>query len=189
MSTPAAAAALDPAFLEDFARRWHDAWNAHDAQAVAAMCTDDVTVIDPGAGEMRGRDAVVAWVDGTSRAFPDYRFEPPEPPYSASAAEPKAMLAWRMTGTNTGPIEPPGFVATGKPFTLDGVDQWTFRDGALERIRLFYDLNALMQQLGLAPNTGSRTEQAMVMLQKAAVKAGQAASAAMEKSRKGDATA
>ena len=185
MSTTAPGTTLEAAFLDDFTRRWQEAWNAHDGHAVAAMCTDDVEVVDPAAGELRGREAVARWVEETARAFPDYRFDQPDGPYVARD-QLKAIIVWRMVGTNTGPIDPPGFAATGKPFTLDGVDQWTFRDGLLKRLALFYDVNGMMVQLGLAPPPGSRTEQAMVMLQKAAVKAASAASAAMEKSRRGD---
>jgi steroid delta-isomerase-like uncharacterized protein len=157
---------LDRSMLEDFARRWHDAWNRHDAEAVAALCTDDVELFDPGVQHGRGRAAVVAWVRGLDRAFPDYRFEAPEPPYP-STDRPKAIVPWRMTATNTGPIEPPGFAPTGRRMVLEGVDHWWLRDGLVERVRVDYDLNGAMQQLGLAPTPGSAQEKAIVMAQRA----------------------
>ena len=39
-------------------------------------------------------------------------FEEPEPPYPSSDRA-KAIVPWRMRGTHTGPIEPPGFAPTG----------------------------------------------------------------------------
>jgi hypothetical protein len=114
---------------------------------------------------VHGRDAVAGWVDTCARAFPDFRFEEPEPAYAARD-RPKAIVPWRMLGTNTGPIEPPGFAPTGRSIALDGVDHWWFRDGLVARYRADYDLNGLMRQLGIAPEPGSRAERAMVRLQR-----------------------
>jgi hypothetical protein len=76
-------------------------------------------------------------------------------------------VPWRMLGTHTGPIDPPGFAPTGKPFVLEGVDHWTFRDGLVAVYRADYDLNGLLRQLGIAPRPGSAGERAMVLMQRA----------------------
>lgn len=157
---------LDPAFLDDFSHRWLDAWNRHDSDALAALCTEDVEFFDPAIDTVRGRNAVAEWVRTCDRAFPDYRFEEPERPY-LSRDEAKAIAPWRMLGTNTGPIDPPGFAPTGKPIVLEGVDHWWFRDGLVARSRADYDSNGLLRQLGLVPPPGSRGERAMVRLQRA----------------------
>jgi len=166
MSTEPTTATLDRGFLEEYGHRWLDAWNVRDGEALAALCTEDVEFTDPAIGTVRGRAAVADWVRACDRAFPDYRFEEPEPPY-ISSDRPKAIVPWRMIGTNTGPIEPPGFAATGRAFVLDGVDHWWFRDGLVERYRADYDLNGLLRQLGIVPASGSRAERAMVLLQRA----------------------
>ena len=115
---------------------------------------------------MHGRARVADWVGTCIRAFPDYRFEEPEPPYMA-ADRPKAIAPWRMTGTNTGPIEPPGFAPTGRVFVVEGVDPWLIRDGLVARYRADWDVNGLMRQLGLIPQPGSAGERAMVLVQRA----------------------
>jgi steroid delta-isomerase-like uncharacterized protein len=166
MASETTAGLLDMTTLTEFTTRWNDAWNRHDAYAAAALCTEDVEVSDPSAGTVRGRAAYVTWVASLDRAFPDYHFEPTEPPYP-STDRPKAIIAWRMTATNTGPIEPPGFAPTGKRMVLEGVDHWWFRDGLVERLRVEYDMNGAMRQLGLAPMPGSAPEKALVMLQRA----------------------
>ena len=166
MTGQATAATLERSFIEDFGHRWLDAWNRHDGEAVGELCTDDVEFTDPAIGTVRGRPAVADWVRTCARAFPDYRFEEPEPVYLASD-RPKAIAPWRMVGTNTGPIDPPGFAQTGRPILLDGVDHWWFRDGLVERYRADYDLNGLLRQLGIAPAAGSRGERVMVLLQRA----------------------
>ena len=53
----------------------------------------------------------------------------------------KVAWGWRMRGTMTGPIDPPGFAPTGRAMAVDGVDLWTMRDGRIARYRAFYDMN------------------------------------------------
>ena len=160
-------APLDPSFVADFAHRWLGAWNARDGDAVAALCTDDVLFFDPGLGEVVGRPAVSAWVAACARAFPDYVFDEPEPP-CLSPDRPKAIAPWRMRGTFTGSIEPPGFSPTGRTFELEGVDHWWFRDGLVERYRADYDSLGLLRQLGLMPARGSEAEKGLAAAQRAA---------------------
>lgn len=168
--TATAAETLDPAFVDDFAHRWMDAWNKHDGNALAELVTEDVEFFDPAIGTVHGRPPVADWVRICDRAFPDYRFEEPEPAY-ISRDRMKAIAPWRMIATNTGPIEPPGFAPTGKSFVLDGVDHWWFRDGLVERYRSDYDSTGLARQLGLMPPVGSRAEKAMVALQRLGARA------------------
>ena len=146
-----------------------DAWNRHDGRALAELCTEDIEFYDPAIGTIHGRNAVANWVDICSRAFPDYRFDEPEPAY-ISRDRPKAIVPWRMVATNTGPLDPPGFAATGKSCVIDGVDHWWFRDRLVERYRADYDLNGALRQLGLVPETGSRAEKLLVSLQRAAAR-------------------
>jgi steroid delta-isomerase-like uncharacterized protein len=160
---------LDPAFLDDFSHRWLDDWNRHDGPALSELCTEDVEFHDPAIGTIHGREAVADWVGICARAFPDYRFEEPEPAY-ISRDRPKAIAPWRMVATNTGPLDPPGFAPTNRSFVIDGVDHWWFRDGLVERYRADYDLNGALRQLGLVPEAGSRGEKLMVSLQRGAAK-------------------
>jgi hypothetical protein len=53
---------------------------------------------------------------------------------------------------------------------VDGVDQWTMRDGRIARYRAFYDMNELARQLGIVPAPGSRAERGMVALQRLQVR-------------------
>lgn len=156
---------LSESFITEFGHRWLVAWNDRDGEALAALCTDDVEFFDPAIQTVHGRAAVADWLRQCERAFPDYRFEEPEPPYLASD-RPKAIVPWRMLGTNTGPLDPPGFAPTGKSVVIEGVDHWWFRDGLIARYRADYDMAGVMRQLGLMPTPGSKAEQAMVRLQR-----------------------
>jgi steroid delta-isomerase-like uncharacterized protein len=164
-ATTSSATRLDPGFVEEWARRYLDAWNAHDGQAVAAMCTDDVVWYDAALpAPAHGRDEVRAFIDATARSFPDFRVEEIDPPY-VSQVEPIALGRYRMTGTMRGPWEAMGLAATGRRMDVLGVDEWTFRGELLSHYRTYYDSFDMARQLGVLPPAGSAAERAMARLQ------------------------
>lgn len=69
-----------------------------------------------------------------------------------------------MMGTNDGPIDPPGFPATGRRIDIGGVNVWRFRAGLLIENRTIYDRAEMARQLGLMPAPRSRAEQVYVSL-------------------------
>lgn len=153
-------------WLREFADRYLDAWNSHDPDRVAACAAEDVVWEDPALPEpARGRDEVAAFVHMSVAAFPDYRFSDTGAP-AISEDGLVAYVPWRMTGTNTGPIEPPGFAPTGRSFALEGVDLWQFRGGLIWRYRAAYDFTGFALQLGLMPARGGFAEKAMVRAQR-----------------------
>jgi steroid delta-isomerase-like uncharacterized protein len=164
---PVGASAPDVASdLHGFARRYVAAWNGCDTDAMAQLITDDIVWADPALAEpARGIPAVQEFMRSSFRTFPDLRFGEPDPPVLAATGD-VVLWAWYMEGTNRGAIDPPGFAPTGRPMHVDGVDQWTMRDGRIARYRAFYDMNDLVRQLGIAPAPGSRAERAMVALQR-----------------------
>ena len=76
-----------------------------------------------------------------------------------------------MFGTNTGPLDPPGFAPTGRAIDVHGMDLVTHADGRIADYRAFYDMQGLAQQLGLVPAPGSRGQRALVGLQRLGAKA------------------
>ena len=152
--------------LDAFCVRYLAAWNEHDAAAMADLVTDDVVWEDPALpAPARGSAAVQEFMRDAWVAFPDMRFDETDTPHRTAGGD-QVAWRWRMRGTNTGPIDPPGFAPTGRTIEIEGVDLWTMRDGRIARYRAFYDFNELAVQLGLAPAPGSRLEQALATLQR-----------------------
>jgi steroid delta-isomerase-like uncharacterized protein len=162
MST-ADAASLD---LAQFCARYAAAWNGHDAAAMADLITDDIVWEDPALpGPARGVAAVQQFMRTAWVTFPDLHFDETDDPHCTHDGE-RVAWRWRMRGTMTGPIEPPGFAPTGRTIEVEGVDLWTMRDGRIARSRAYYDMNEVARQLGIAPAAGSAGEKAVAALQR-----------------------
>jgi steroid delta-isomerase-like uncharacterized protein len=139
---------MDHDFVESWSDRFLQAWNAHDADAVAALCSERITVDDPALPEtLHGRDGMRRFAEATFRGFPDFRIEGLDPPYLPSSG-PRALGRWRMTGTMRGPWEFMGLAPTGRAVDIFGVDIWEFEDELLARYELVYDGLEMTRQLG-----------------------------------------
>jgi steroid delta-isomerase-like uncharacterized protein len=156
---------LDREFVQHWARAYLEAWNAHDGDAVAALCTEDVVWTDPSlAAPMRGRAAARSFVAATARTFPDFHVEESEPPL-LSAAEPRALSRYTMSGTMLGDWEASNFAATGSRVSIAGVDVWTFRGELMCGYAGYYDSLDLARQLGVLPPAGSTAERLLARVQ------------------------
>lgn len=152
--------------LTAFTQRYAAAWNACDVDAIAELVTADVVWADPALPEpARGVAAVQQFMRDSFRTFPDLRFVESDPPHLSVDGE-QVAWAWEMSGTMSGPADPPGFAPTGRSMCVQGVDLWTMRDGRIARYRAFYDMNDLARQLGIAPAPGSSTERLAVAAQR-----------------------
>jgi steroid delta-isomerase-like uncharacterized protein len=152
--------------LRSFIDRYAKAWNGCDTAAMAELLSDDIVWEDPGLPEpARGTAEVQEFMRVSFRAFPDLRFSEPDPPAIAAAGD-LVLWVWHMEGTHEGVIDPPGFAPTGRAIAIDGVDQWTMREGRIARYRAYYDMNDLARQLGIVPAPGSPAERGMVSLQR-----------------------
>jgi steroid delta-isomerase-like uncharacterized protein len=152
--------------MRAFVERYAAAWNSCDTGAMAQLITEDIVWADPALAEpARGIGEVQEFMRTSFRAFPDLHFGEPQPPALAVSGD-VVLWRWYMEGTQRGPIDPPGFAATGRRMRVDGVDQWTMRDGRIALYRAFYDMNDVARQLGIVPAPGSAAERGMVALQR-----------------------
>ena len=130
-------------------KRETEAWNAHDADGVAACYAEDAVLYDVGLPEpLRGRVAIRDAVAGYLTAFSDFHADMDEPIVSSN----RAAQAWKVTGTNDGELF--GVSPTGKSATTYGCGTAEFgEDGLIHRAGNYWNAAALMQQLGVVPET------------------------------------
>jgi steroid delta-isomerase-like uncharacterized protein len=161
---------LDQAWVEDFTRRWEEAWNSHEHSRLLELMTDDIVYDDSAwPTTMRGHGEVRTFLDSVWRAFPDLRFELLEGPYIVPG-QPKAAFYWRGSGSHTGPLEPPGFAPTAKRVEFEGVDFHEYRDGRVCRLRIVFDMMDIGRQIGTLPTAGSPVEKAAAAAQRLGMK-------------------
>lgn len=168
MRTMATASPDREAGASDTLRRWYDAWNAHDVQAISALMTDDVRYEDPSAPAdvMSGRPAVEQYIRAGFAAIPDLRLEKLEEWVSPGGEVISSYF--RFSGTFRAPLTAPGLpplTPTGGRLEMLGMDRSEIRDGRLARHQIFWDMVGLGRQFGAFPPRGSRTERLSRRLQ------------------------
>jgi predicted ester cyclase len=157
---------VDARFARHVLEPLHAAVNAHDAQAVAALCCEDVLWEDPAAPEpLRGREAVYRFHrDIMFRAIPDVRVELIDGPYLSPDGAGVAVRL-RISGTMTGSLTPPGFAPTGGRIEFETAEFSHFDDGLLARHAVVLNMLALARQIGAVPKAGSLAERVGIWLQ------------------------
>jgi ketosteroid isomerase-like protein len=157
---------VDERFARHFMERLHAAVNGHDADAVAALCTEDVVWQDPAAlTPLRGREAVSRFHrDVMFRALPDVSLKLVDGPYF-SFDHASVAVRLRITGTMTGPLTPPGFAPTRGPVEFETAEFSHFQGDLLARHIVVLDMLGLARQIGAVPTAGSFGERAGVWLQ------------------------
>ncbi len=123
-----------------------DAWNAHDARAVAACYApdfvgDDIALAEPQHGTESIRKLTLYYL----RAFPDLAVTVDGRVIDGDAV----ALIWTLTGTHRGTFMniPP----TGRHTSVRGTTYLTIRDGLIVRATRIWDLAGLLRGMGLLP--------------------------------------
>ena len=133
--------------LLEQARRFFDALNAQELDAVAAMIAPTADIRTP-IGSFTGGEAYRDWMAMHFRALPDFVHE-----IRGFAAEEGQTLAFELhaRGTFSGPLALPGGDAapTGRRIDISAVDFWRFDDGLIVDYRLYFDRLDFLDQLGL----------------------------------------
>ncbi len=123
-----------------------EAWNAHDANQVAALYAPDYEEEDIAAAD-RHRSPIAARAKFILylRAFPDLRLEAEEIVIQGN----NAALSWILTGTHRGSLM--NIPATGRSVRVRGVSMMTMADGRIKRTCRVWDLAGLLRTFGLLP--------------------------------------
>lgn len=141
MTSISTTAVSDPVAVREFCLRWATAWNDHDGDAVAALCSDDLVYDEPALGPTaHGRKAIRDFVTELGATFPDHRFGL-EGLY-ADVSRRAVLVAWKFTGTH---------VRTGRAVEFHGDDRLEFDQyGLIHNYRCLYDNDLVLRQIGSA---------------------------------------
>ena len=113
---------------QQIARRYFEAIATRDVNKIALTFHPDIVSIDPLAGTIRGKDAVVAQFKSLYEQMPDALFEPKSVSQDGRATE------WMWTASlPVGRLE------------IAGVDIMEFADGKIRQIRFYYDPSPLKE--------------------------------------------
>jgi len=125
--------------LEDF----YDAWNRHDADAVAAAFAAGGVYADPLTRVDLWGDTLTAHVQSVLDVIPDLRIAVAH----TVANEDAASVVWTIEGTWDGKLGP--LAAAKTPVRFDGIDMFAVERGRLRRARRSFDQLALADALRL----------------------------------------
>lgn len=129
--------------LEEFVA----AWNARDAQAVAAEFTPGGVRHQFALPEVRleGREAIVQGVAAIVHAAPDCALQVRS---HTAGHDGRVTVEWTFTGSLQNDL--PGLPANGAAFVLPGVSVYTFApDGGITQENVYWDSGTLLAAAGL----------------------------------------
>jgi steroid delta-isomerase-like uncharacterized protein len=123
-----------------------DAWNAHDADRLAALYAPDFEEDDVAqARAQHGPESVRALMRLYLRAFPDVQILPERVIIQGD----QIAFAWTLCGTHRGTLMniPP----TGRGVRIRGVSLITVAQGRIQRATRIWDMAGMLRAFGLLP--------------------------------------
>ena len=128
-------------------KRYIDAWNRHDADAIVALFAEGGTYSNPVAGQGLTGQAIGGFAKGVFTTFPDAAFE------IVSIGDTGGGLVatqWLARATNTGPLAD-GSPPTGRSVTLPGASFTQVESDKIRSEQVYHDRQTMGEQLGLKP--------------------------------------
>jgi predicted ester cyclase len=131
--------------LNDFAKRYAEAWCSQNPESVAAFFAENGSLSVNDGSPAVGRAAIVEIVRGFMRDFPDMvvtidDVTPESPVGGRSSCD--AAFYWTLTGTNTGPG------GTGNRVRISGYELWKIdNDGLIAESKGHFDKAEYERQL------------------------------------------
>ena len=125
-------------------KRYCEAWNRHDADAIVALFVEGGTYTNPVAGQDLTGQAIAAFAKGVFTAFPDVSFE-----IVSIGDTGGGWVAWQWVarGTNTGPGLD-GSPPTGRPLTVPGASFTQVDGDKIRSEQAYHDRQIMAEQLG-----------------------------------------
>jgi steroid delta-isomerase-like uncharacterized protein len=121
------------------------AYNAHDAEALAATYAEGATYSNPRAGQGLTGKAIANYAKAVWAAYPDASVELIT---CGDTGGGLVAVQWVLRGTNTGTL-PDGTPATGRTITLSGASFTQVEGDKIRSEEIYFDRQNLFEQLGL----------------------------------------
>ena len=128
------------------ARRFYDAWNDHDPDALADVLASDYVSHTSLPGVSNDAAGMKQWVAATIAAFPDIAFTVED----QVAEGDRVATRWSARGTHENTFM--GIPGTGKKVTVTGINITRHKDGKSVEGWGEWDKLGMMQQLGAIPD-------------------------------------
>ena len=131
--------------------RFYEEFGAGNIDAALSVCSDDLEIVDPGMGQVHGRDRFREYLETFKRAMPDARAIVEQ---TVEAGE-RVAVEGRFTGTHTGPLatDDGDVEPSGATVDIRFADVSRVRDGKVVAYHTYYDQLGLLTQLGLMGET------------------------------------
>jgi steroid delta-isomerase-like uncharacterized protein len=133
--------------LERLIRRYNEAWNDHDLDAIMSMHAPDMVFENHTAGESAQGEAVREQIGSIFETWPDIRFETRR----LYARDGVVTQEWTATATHSNTMRRSELVAepSGKRVEWRGVDVIPFEGGLVKRKDVYSDSVSILRQVGL----------------------------------------
>ena len=132
------------------AHAFFDAWNAGDLIQADPYEADDMVAERPGAPGPMDKQQTRMYTQNFLSAFPGSQFKL----WLTVTDGDYVVDHWSISGTNTGTLYSPSgapIPPTGKTVVLKGTLTWEIKDGKVVRSWAYFDMGALLGQMGLLP--------------------------------------
>ncbi len=131
--------------------RFYEDFGTGNIDAALAACAEDLEIVDPGMGHVRGRERFREYLETFKRAMPDARARIEQTVESGETV----AVEGRFTGTHTGPLatDDGDVEPTGATVDLRFADVSRVRDRKIVAYHTYYDRLGLLTQLGLMEET------------------------------------
>jgi len=132
---------------QEVARRWNEAFNAHDEDGIRALYDDHALLEAPGDVRLEGADAIVEYAMSWLRAFPDAKMRIE----TEIANDQWVVQRFEFKGTHGDTlVGPTGEIsATNRRITGRGVEIIRVEGGKITEDYLYFDQVDVLTQLGL----------------------------------------
>ena len=133
--------------LDRAIRRYNEAWNDHDLDAIMSMHAPDMVFENHTAGESAQGDEVRGHIGAIFETWPDIRFETRR----LYVRDGVVTQEWTATATHSNTMRRGDLVAepTGIRVEWHGVDVIPYENGLVKRKDVYSDSVAILRQVGL----------------------------------------